>query len=107
MKIQFFVAIARLGEEMVIIGAGTNRRLIDIQRDSFLSNESRQIGWEAKVNTYEFDIKFENENNKPIQLKEDCDGIREKEEISDEREKFHAEVFGKTESKIPKGDLVV
>jgi hypothetical protein len=96
MLIQIFVALAKHGEEASILGVGTNRRLVEIQKDSFIMREDHRIGYETKINTYNLNVGWE-EN----------DDISKEKEVSDKRKEIHAEVSGKDENEIAKGDLVV
>lgn len=55
MNIQIFVAIAKHGEEVVLLGMGQNARLVEIQRDSFMWRPDH-IDWEAQIQTHDLKV---------------------------------------------------
>jgi hypothetical protein len=58
MKIQIYIAIAKHEDEEVLLGVGTNRRLVEIQRDSFMGNELH-LDWKAQTQIHDIDVIWE------------------------------------------------
>jgi len=65
MLVQIFVAIARHESEVVILGAGTSSRLVEIQRDSFMGRPDH-VDWEAQVQTHNLSIDWKEVSNAAI-----------------------------------------
>jgi len=63
MLIQVFVAIAKKGDEVLVLGAGTNARLVGIQRDSFMMGEDH-IDYESQTQTHELKIEWQEKEKK-------------------------------------------
>jgi hypothetical protein len=53
MRISLYVAIATRGDEELLCGAGTNRRLVEIQRDSYIMHN---IDWSCEIQEFAFDV---------------------------------------------------
>jgi len=73
MLVQIFVALAKHGDEVIVLGTGTNARLVEIQRDSFIWREDHR-DWKVQTQTLELKIEW----------KEEKDGVSKETPIPDE-----------------------
>ena len=106
MKIQVFIAVARRGEEEEVIAVGSNRRLVDIARDSFIWRPEHE-DWEAQIQKHVVDAKFQEEEKleavdeqgvafDKIEGKEVVDAaISEEKIVSDKGKDVSSKVHGK------------
>lgn len=93
MNIQIFVSLAKRGDEVVLLGIGTNSRLVETQRDSFIMRPDN-IDYESQTQIHKLEVGWKVEKIK----QEVINDIHEEKTISDERENFYAKVSRKTES---------
>ena len=80
MLIQCFVAIVKHDDEEIVAGVGSNKRLVEIQRDSFLS-KPEHIEWVGQIQEFRFETKFLEK------LSEHFDLIIKPEEKKDDKKK--------------------
>ena len=62
MLVQVYVAIAQHEKEVVILGVGTNARMVEIQRDSFMGRPDH-VDWEAQTQTHELNVEWKEAKN--------------------------------------------
>ncbi|MFA7521264.1 hypothetical protein [Shewanella sp.] len=98
MLVQIFVALGKHNDEVIVLGVGSNSRLVEIQKESFMAKEDH-VDWESQTQTHQLEIAWK--ENKEAQ-----NAISEEKTIPDERKDIHAEISGKDEVKITKDDMV-
>ena len=57
MLVEVYVAICKSGEEEFIAGVGINRRMVEIQHDSFMSQPDH-IAWKSQIQTLRIEVVF-------------------------------------------------
>ena len=62
MKIQIYIALAKNGDDIILLGAGQNSRLVEIIKDSFIMKPNN-VEFEAQVQTHELIVNWEENEN--------------------------------------------
>lgn len=57
MNIQIFLALAKHGDEVILLGVQSNSRLMEIIKDSFMMRADR-CDWEVQTQTHELEIEW-------------------------------------------------
>ena len=65
MLVQILVAIARHEKEVIVLAAGTNSRLVEIQKDSFMGRPDH-VDWESQVQTHNLSIDWKEVKNATV-----------------------------------------
>jgi hypothetical protein len=60
MLVQIFVSICSFKDEQEIVACNTNRRLVEIQQDSFLNKELHN-GWKGQIQEFQFETEWQKE----------------------------------------------
>lgn len=63
MKERIYIALAKHDDEIIVLGVGTNGKLVSIQRDSFMMKEEH-VDWEAQTQTIDLEFEWKEDKKK-------------------------------------------